>query len=391
MQFIDYYNFLRSVFRPEEEKNIIPGSRTEIQFFLFSSPAEITAETEMAQLIRKDYEGSEGDQLILENHTFYYPVFLPAGAKSSDSAILLLHGLNERKWDKYLTWAQYLVEQTGKAVILFPTSFHINRGPSKWFDPRKLSEMVDERKKKYEGVEESTFANYMLSERLTDCPERFFLSGLETANDLVSLLRMINLGNHPLFKPDTRVDLFAYSIGGLLGQVLKMANPEGLLDNSKLFLFCAGSVFQEMNGVSKVIMDSKANDRIHHYYEFEMEEQIGTPGMLQDFFHESRIAQAFRSMIAFHRHRKEREEKLSSMASQVYAIGLRDDKVIPSLKILETLTAGGRFSRPKMDILHFDYPYIHEMPFPVKIQGIEEKVNEAFQLIFGRAAAFLAG
>jgi hypothetical protein len=30
------------------------------------------------------------------------------------------------------------------------------------------------------------------------------------------------------------------------------------------------------------------------------------------------------------------------------------------------------------------------MPFPTKIAGIESKVNEAFNLIFGKAAAFLA-
>ncbi len=390
MQFTEYYTFLKSVFNPGSGTNLIPGSNTEIRFCLFESPAEISPETEMLHEIRKRIEGGEEDQMILENHAFYYPVFMPASGKKLQSAILLLHGLNERKWDKYLTWAQNLVEQTGRAVILFPTSFHINRSPVRWLDPRQLTLKVEERKKKYSEIQESTFANLTLSERLTESPERFFLSGLETANDITSLMHEIKAGEHPLFAENTKVDFFAYSIGGLLAQVLKMANPDNLYTDSKLFLFCAGSVFESMNGVSRVIMDSEANERIHRYYETEMEEEISRPGIFRNTFNESRLARAFRSMIGFARHSAEREKLFENFSHQVYAIALRDDKVIPALQIGKTLNPGGRLRRSTMEVLHFDYPYIHEMPFPVKIAGIEKKVNEAFSLIFGKAAAFLA-
>ena len=70
------------------------------------------------------------DTSIKENKSFYYPVFIPYGSAKSKSFILLLHGLNERKWDKYLYWAEYLTLNTGKPVVLFPLAFHINRSPS---------------------------------------------------------------------------------------------------------------------------------------------------------------------------------------------------------------------------------------------------------------------
>ena len=78
------------------------------------------------------------DNNIQENKSFSYTVFTPRGTKKIDKAILLLHGLNERNWDKYLTWAEYLALATGKAVILFPIAFHMNRTPGTWYNPRAL-------------------------------------------------------------------------------------------------------------------------------------------------------------------------------------------------------------------------------------------------------------
>jgi hypothetical protein len=390
MQFTEYYTFLKGIFNTSTEVIKIPGSKAEIRFCLFESPAEITPESEILHEIRKTLKGGKQDQMIMENHKFFYPVFCPSGNNKNSKAILMLHGLNERKWDKYLTWAQYLTEHTQKAVILFPTSFHINRSPSEWLDPRHLSVLVENRIRHFSNIKEATYANLTLSERLTESPERFFLSGLQTANDIICLLRTIKNGNHPCFEQGTPVDLFAYSIGGLLAQVVKMANPDNLLEQSKLFLFCAGSVFENMNGVSRVILDSAANDRLHHYYEFELEDEIRKPGILRDFFHESRMAMAFRSMISINRYKKTREKIFQEINQQIYAIALKDDKVIPAAKIFDTLLGQKNTATPTVEVLHFDYPYMHEMPFPIKIEAIQQKVNEAFQMIFGKAAAFLA-
>ena len=390
MQFTENYTFLKSIFNPSLDVNKIPGSNIEIRFCTFESPADINPETEILQELRRNLTGGAQDQSILENHKFYYPVFCPAGKAKNNKAILMLHGLNERKWDKYLSWAFYLAEQTGKSVILFPTSFHLNRGPEKWLNARELTKMVDERLSRFSNSTETCFANLNLSNRLTESPERFFLSGLQTANDITSLLKLINNGEHPSFEQNTKADVFAYSIGGLLAQVLMMENPEGLLSDSKLFLFCAGSVFEHMNGISRCIMDSTANARLHSYYELEFEDEIKRNGILREFFNESKIGMAFRSMIAMNRYRNSRESTFNKINDKVYAIALKEDKVIPADKIYENLLGSAKNDKLKVDILHFDYPYLHEMPFPTKLAGIETKVNEAFNVIFGKAAAFLA-
>ena len=57
-----------------------------------------------------------------------------------------MHGLNERNWSKYLTWAEYLSSKTGKIVILFPIAFHINRSPVGWSNPRYLQSIFTKRK-----------------------------------------------------------------------------------------------------------------------------------------------------------------------------------------------------------------------------------------------------
>lgn len=59
------------------------------------------------------------DSKVKENTTFRYPLFLPEG-NEAPGAIFLLHGLNEKQWDKYLPWAYELCLKTGYAVLLFP-------------------------------------------------------------------------------------------------------------------------------------------------------------------------------------------------------------------------------------------------------------------------------
>lgn len=84
------------------------------------------------------------DDHILENKSFTYTIFAPSGKEKREKAIILLHGLNERTWEKYLTWD--LAESTGKPVILFPIAFHMNRTPGSWCNPRAVLPWVNRRK-----------------------------------------------------------------------------------------------------------------------------------------------------------------------------------------------------------------------------------------------------
>jgi len=336
---------------------------------------------------RETVRGGKVDASIAQNKDFRYPVFSPRGQRNN-KAILLLHGLNERKWDKYYTWAHRLAKDTGKSVILFPFSFHLDRGLPDWVNRNVLVEKAERRKQEFTEEENlTTFLNNTLSDRLTESPERFFLSGLQTANDIVSVLSSMREGKHPLFEKGTQTDIFAYSIGGLLGQVLYMSNPENLFDRSKLFLFCGGSVFEDMNGVSKVIMDAPAYKTIYSYYMTKFEEDIEKSNVFSEFFTTSKIGMAFRSMISHKQFKAVRRKIFKSKSRLIYALALKNDKVIPPEKIKKTI-----FGRRKanMEVLDFDYPYSHEMPFPMKMDKIRDKIDEAFDSVFLKAGLFLS-
>ena len=125
----------------------------------------------------------KSDDLITENIRFDYPIFRPAGFTRASSAILLMHGLNERDWEKYACWAQQLVLLTAKPVILFPIAYHINRAPDTWSNPRQLMSWVRVRNEMYKHPDNLTFANLALSERMTKDPMRFYLSQRETGTE----------------------------------------------------------------------------------------------------------------------------------------------------------------------------------------------------------------
>ena len=83
----------------------------------------------------------------MENIKFRYHLFRPKGDNKVNHVILLFHGFNEKYWTKYLTWAKTLVEETGKAVLLFPIAFHMNRAPLSWSDSRQMFAISQQRKK----------------------------------------------------------------------------------------------------------------------------------------------------------------------------------------------------------------------------------------------------
>jgi hypothetical protein len=360
-----------------------------INTYAFSSGANRqSAEASLLHDLRNDMIPNQEDEKIEENGHFRYPVFYPSGNQKYKRAILLLHGLNERKWDKYYTWANFLVEQLQVPVILFPISFHLNRSPESWVDPRLLAGRVESRKKSFAQAEDSTFLNLALSERLTEHPERFYLSGIQTIDDLTTLIRSIQAGTHPLFEKDSLVDFFSYSIGGLLSQVLMIANPGGIIDKSRFFFFSAGSTFCDMHGASRLIMDTPAHEKVQHFYRVELESQLQRKGRVTDFFHGTKLGNAFRSMVAPDRYRQLRDKTFLSFQNRITAVAVDNDLVIPADKILETFEAGGKNSN--VTILKPEYPYTHENPFPLKLSEYSKQMELIFNQVFGKAVAFLA-
>jgi pimeloyl-ACP methyl ester carboxylesterase len=318
------------------------------------------------------------DDCIIENKVFNYIIFAPDRKKIHKQAIILLHGLNERSWDKYLPWAEYLVEKTGKAVILFPLAFHMNRTPVQWCNPRAAMLLVNERKQKISDLHNSTFVNVVLSSRISQQPLRFYSSGLESVYNVVQLVGDIKEGRHPFFKADTSVNIFAYSVGALLSQVLLLANPERLFDDTRLFMFCGGSVFSDMNGNARDILDKEANARLHHYYQhhFCMDKQLP----------HSPVEDAFKMMLNAGMEQARRESFFRHAGHRIRAISLKKDTVIPACGIIKALgNAAGKILKE----WDFPFPYSHQIPFPVDKRIDPALINRAFSSVFNPVAAFL--
>lgn len=376
MNFTERYKYLKEIFSTKEESIVLNDTVTKIRNMKFISDFN-----------KNDFipwSNRTGDKAILENTHFSYPVFVPHGKKINDKAIILVHGLNEKIWNKYLTWAENLCENTGKSVILFPISYHMNRAPERWTDPREMSGLKEIRKSFYPDLQQSTIVNLSLSERLTSVPQRFFLSGYNYAEDLIKLIKKIKSGRHPLFSTGTKIDFFAYSIGVFLIQCLMVADPEDLMKNSKFVFFAGGSLFCDMKGISKYIMDNKAFERIHNYYLNGMEEEIEQGGEYAGIFMETNMGKAFRTMIRPDRFQRIRENVVKYFKPSILLIALRDDQVVPLSGILNVY---GKNSN--INIMHFKFPYLHENPFPVNIPEVFSLVDKAFKRVFTPACAFL--
>jgi hypothetical protein len=373
MEYTKTFNTLKNLFNPEEEEIIIPGSDVKIYNIGFrsDSPAEGLINVK--------------DKLITENISFTYPVFGPV-KKSCDKVILLLHGLNERSWVKYLVWAYWLAEYTKSYVILFPISFHINRSPAVWKDPRAMIPFMKDRTSAQGEIYMSSFANIALSKRLTESPLRFFNSGYQTVTDIRKLLLSIRNGNHQIIHESCNIDIFAYSIGAFLAEILLMGNPENLFTDSKLFIFCGGSVFSNMRGSSKLIMDSRAFDRVYSFYLYEFEKSLSGKSPFADFLHTSQVGLAFRSMIDFGRFKTFRENLLLKLRNQIHSITLKMDTVIPAAGVLATLNTFKKHAIA--EVWDFPFAYSHENPFPLFSSPVSDKVDRSFENVFSEARNF---
>ncbi|MCF8357847.1 MAG: DUF6051 family protein [Prolixibacteraceae bacterium] len=84
-------------------------------------------------------------QSFPENREFSYPVFKLPGDKAYSNGIIMLHGLNEKSWNKYFVWAGYLVKTTGKPVKLDVIDFPYDYTHEQPFpvNDEKIQKLVD--------------------------------------------------------------------------------------------------------------------------------------------------------------------------------------------------------------------------------------------------------
>lgn len=378
----DFHSRHAGVHPLEDHGSAEPTFRALLRYYLEQSPY---SRKHFRELQRHDRE-------VGENLTFRYSVFAPRtpATEGFRNAILLLHGLNEKSWRKYLPWAQRLVEETGSPVILFPIAFHMNRAPAAWANPREMMGVVKERRSLFPGLEASSFVNAALSHRVQFAPHRFLSSGLQSYYDVVDLVTALRRGEHPLFAGETQVHVLGYSMGASLAQLLTMSDPDRLFRNSRTFLFCGGSVLDQAHPVSRAIIDREAYgglQRFLHTLARDPDAVLGHAGMPGPDHEEIDV---LTSLLFTDYRRHVREQAMAAVADRTRILTLEKDAVFPPAALRQSWPTT---DRPGTTLRHesLDAPisYSHEEPFPLFAED-QGAVDALFEEFISRAANHLS-
>jgi hypothetical protein len=362
---------------------VIPGTGVTLSEELFRSTggyvfADTTHVPEMFRFLFRSREAEE------RNREFRYYIMNPV-KRYGKGAIIMLHGLNERRWDKYLQWGIRLAEGTGRPVILFPLAWHMNRSPRSWVDRHLMMPLVAARTSLLPDTRMTTFVNVALSTRMTVSPQRFMLSGYQSISDLTMFIRMLKEGSVAGIASGGTVDIFAYSIGALATQVMMLSESSPLPPDSRVMLFCGGSAFNLMNGTSKLIMDSRAFERLLSFYLGLPASQTGhNRESLATLMNDTPEGKAFYHMTSLQRLESLPARPFGKWDGRLRAVSLTGDTVIPPDAIRRTLHGA--------DVQVWDpgYRFTHESPFPL-LSGVKaDAVDHAFGRLFETAAGFLS-
>lgn len=330
------------------------------------------------------------DRDVKENMKFRIPVFVPSSGKKYGRATFLLHGLNEKHWEKYLPWALRIMEETQAPVIMFPIAFHMNRAPESWGSPREMIKVAKERKQIVSNSAVTSFINAALSHRIQFAPHRFFSSGMQTYYDIIGFIDEIRMGMHPCFSPYCNFNFFSYSIGASLTEVLLTSNYNSFFDNSKAVLFCGGAALDTADPVSKTIIDSEAYTELFSWFGslFESVTNMGRR-VKEIFFQELPEVINFKSFLFYDKLQQHREAALKAAGGRIYEIGLEKDSVFPPDVISRTLKGFNGDINITTESMDFPYDYRHEDPFPFFENG-NDLVSEGFNAVFSKSCRFLS-
>ncbi len=404
MDYLDLYNLLEAKVNPNETEIVIDEFVT-VQNQTFKS-ANWTILQGHSHLRCKEHDIDFSDEIfktelgyteegldlidseVNENKEFNFHIFVPTKQKNEKEAILLMHGFNEKSWPKYLPWAYRLAKDTHRCVVLCPMAFHMNRAPSAWSERRRMHSVSQCRKEHFPDLLQSSFSNVAISTRVQSKPQRFIWSGLQTYYDIVQFIDEAKAGKYPPLTAGMQFHFFSYSIGTFLSEILKLTDPKGYFTDSKLLAFCGGPTFNRLTPVSKAILDSEANIALYTYMVEHLESHLKREKRLHHYLEEHPEGHSFRMMLDFKVMRQEREKRFREISSQVFAIVLEQDKVIPAYDVVSTLKGAAHDIPTEVIVTDFDYPYTHENPF-VNKESIRDKVDTAFQTTFDKFCDYL--
>lgn len=402
MKYIDLFNHLKKI-ENYTDTVIDIDKNTEIRNFTFESNYRFILpgglgnndDYEFIPSIPKDYEPdiiqqmlNKKDAEIQENIKFRYHMMMPKNVAKAKGIIFMFHGFNEKTWYKYLPWAKYIVDKTGKSVVMFPIAFHMNRAPATWSSMREMYRVSEQRKERHPDILCSSLSNVAISTRLHNKPQRFIWSGLQSYYDVIDFVENFKEGLHPSIDQDASIDFFSYSIGTFLGEILMMSNKDGYFSNSKYATFCGGAVFNRLSPVSKFILDSEANVSLYSYVVEHLESHMKRDEVLRHYMHTHPEGNNFRSMLNYKVLTTTREEIFRQMSDQFYAITLANDEVVPAYEVINTLQGSRRDVPINIEILDYPYKYTHEDPFPA-LPKIADEVDRQFRYTFDKFVDFL--
>ncbi len=371
------------LFRNGVHESVIPGTGVKITSGRLQSAADssLTDWREVPGLFRSLFRSREMEE---RNSEFLYYIVKPATV-TGRGAIILLHGLNERSWDKYIPWAVTLAAGTGRAVLLFPLAYHMNRSPMNWINRHLMMPLVNARNLQLPDLRLSTFVNVALSTRMSISPQRFILSGYQTISDLERLIGLLVSGSVSGIEAGGPVDIFAYSIGALLTQVMMLTDPSPLPPESRVMLFCGGSTFSRMNGTSKLIMDSCAFSTLLSFYlRWPVREMKGAGGSCAGLMNATPAGEAFFAMTSPARLLDLRKNSFRRYDGRLKAVTIAGDRVIPPEAVTKTLRGADA------EVWKPGYHFTHEAPFP-RLTGDEAAATDRlFNRLFETASRFLA-
>ena len=374
---------LATFYRSGPGEGVIPGTDVKITSCLFRSPAEysLSDNRRVGDMFRSLFRSDDTEKA---NSEFTYYLMTPAG-QQGEGAIILMHGLNERTWNKYIQWGVRLAHDTGRQVILFPSAYHMNRSPVSWIDRHVMTPLVAARMSMMPDIRMASFVNVALSTRMTTTPQRFMLSGYQTVRDVAFIIRMISDGLHPGIPGGGPVDIFAYSIGALATQVMMLSRPSILPEESRIMLFCGGSTFNQMNGTSKFIMDSRAFERLITFYlEWPETDDKHESRLVTELMNHTAEGEAFYAMTSLSRLKAVAGNPFREMDGRFRAVTFSGDRVIPPEAVSATLQDADA------EVWIPEYPFTHENPFPVLAGDRASAVDRTFDRLFESAASFLS-
>jgi pimeloyl-ACP methyl ester carboxylesterase len=295
------------------------------------------------------------DHAIAENVDFRYPLLRDQGAERARELVVILHGLNERSFTKYVPWAYQLWRATGAAVALFPLPFHVNRVLPAW--GRQLDVHLARRRAVPRNENVHAF-NCVVSERLDAFPERLFWGGLQGLRDVVDLVREVRSGRHPHVHPDARVDLVGYSIGGYLALALLLLDEDGLFGDTRAVVFESGAALRATNMSSRFIIDHACEVSLMKLY-VRFTGRLANPRLAHWLRHHEE-GRWFRALCGDESERPALEARLRELSPRLLGLTNRNDEVIPAPAILNTLQGLHRDTGVRIEELALG---VHEHPF----------------------------